>query len=92
MEAWKDRFGHVASDENFTRLEQLTTFANNHGHTMLELAIGWLATRPVVSSVISGATTPEQVQANAAAATAWRLSGEEVDEVNGILAPVGYPA
>ena len=92
LEAWKDRFGHVASDENFTRLEQLTTFANNRGHTMLELAIGWLATRPVVSSVISGATTPEQVKANAVAATAWRLSDEEMDEVNSILAPVGYPA
>ena len=92
LEAWKDRYGHLASDENFTRLEKLTAYAEDRGHTMLDLAIAWLATRPVVSSVIAGATSPEQVTANAAAAADWRLTDSEMEEVNAVLAPVGYPA
>jgi aryl-alcohol dehydrogenase-like predicted oxidoreductase len=43
--------------------------------------MSWLASHPCVSSVIAGATTPEQVRANAAAAN-WRLSAEELAEVN----------
>jgi aryl-alcohol dehydrogenase-like predicted oxidoreductase len=58
----------------------LTAFAEQRGHTLLELAIGWLLSQPVVSSVIAGATRPEQITANVAAA-AWRLSPEEVTEV-----------
>ncbi len=91
LEAWKDRFGQVASEENFDRLEKLTAFAEARGHTMLELAQCWLASHPVVSSVISGATTADQVKANAAAVQAWRLSTEEMAEVDGMLPTVGYP-
>jgi aryl-alcohol dehydrogenase-like predicted oxidoreductase len=69
------------TDENFTIIERLETFARNRGHTLLELAVGWLASQPQVSSVISGATSPEQVTDNVKAGN-WKLSAEELAEVN----------
>ena len=81
-----DFFKGLASDDNFTKVEALQAFAEKRGHTILELAMSWLASHPCVSSVIAGATTPEQVRANAAAAT-WKLSAEELAEVDK-LAPL----
>lgn len=80
-------FKGLASDENFTKIEALQSFAEKRGHTILELAVSWLASHPCVSSVIAGATTPEQVRANAAAAN-WQLSAEELAEVD-TLVPLG---
>jgi aryl-alcohol dehydrogenase-like predicted oxidoreductase len=54
-----------------------------------ELAIAWLLARPMVCTVITGATKPEQVEANAKA-TAWELTPAEVEEV-AALAPPGLP-
>lgn len=68
------------SDANFDIVDKLDTFAREHGHTLLELAMSWLASMPHVASVIAGATRPEQVQANVSAA-GWRLSAEEMAEV-----------
>jgi aryl-alcohol dehydrogenase-like predicted oxidoreductase len=73
-------FASVASDENFDRIEALTAFAESRGHTLLELAIAWLAAQDGVGTVICGATTPEQVRANAAAA-AWTLPAEDLAAV-----------
>ena len=56
------------TERNFKTLAKLEEFAQAHGHTMLELAIGWLASQPHVASVISGATKPEQVEQNVKAA------------------------
>lgn len=67
----------VLTEANFDVLVKLEAFAHERGHTMLELAIGWLASQPHVASVISGATTPEQVQQNVAAVS-WRLNPEDV--------------
>jgi aryl-alcohol dehydrogenase-like predicted oxidoreductase len=78
------RFAGLASDANFTKIEALQTFAEKRGHTLLELAMSWLASHPCVSSVIAGATTPEQVRANAAAAN-WRLTTEELTEVDKLV-------
>ena len=50
---------------------------------MLDVAVGWLASQPHVPSVIAGATKPEQVEHNVKAAE-WRLSAEEMSEVDGI--------
>ena len=50
---------------------------------MIDLAVGWLASQPHVSSVIAGATTPEQVEQNVAASD-WRLSAEELVAVDTI--------
>jgi aryl-alcohol dehydrogenase-like predicted oxidoreductase len=67
-------------DEKFDRIEALESFAAERGHTLLELAIGALASQPAVVSVITGAMTPEQVRANAAAGN-WRLTPEQLDAV-----------
>ena len=73
----------MLTDENFDVLERLDDFARARGHTILELAISWLASKPNVGSVIAGATRPEQVEQNAEAA-AWRLDAEEMAEVDSI--------
>ena len=69
------------TDENFATLERLDKFARDRNHTLLELAIGWLASQPQVSSVISGATSPEQVTENVKAGN-WILTIEELAEVD----------
>ena len=69
--------GQKIDDDTFERIEALERFAAERGHTLLELAIGALASQPAVISVIAGAMTPEQVRANAAAAN-WRLTPDEL--------------
>lgn len=64
------------TDENLAKIARLTEFAEAEGHTILELAFAWLLAHPLVSTVIAGATSPEQVTANAAAAS-WRLTPEQ---------------
>jgi aryl-alcohol dehydrogenase-like predicted oxidoreductase len=71
----------MMTDANFATVEQLEEFARGRGHTVLELAVGWLASQPMVSSVISGATTPEQVSDNVKAG-AWKLTAQELDDVD----------
>ena len=70
--------------ERLERLERLITFAETRGHTILELAFGWLLSHKVVSSVIAGATSAGQVEGNAKAG-GWVLTLEEVTEVNAIV-------
>jgi aryl-alcohol dehydrogenase-like predicted oxidoreductase len=74
------------SDARFDALEALTNFAEAHGHTILELALAWLASQPAVASVIAGATTPAQVRSNAVATLAWQLDEVAMAEVDRILA------
>jgi aryl-alcohol dehydrogenase-like predicted oxidoreductase len=82
----EDGFGpKIFTEENLAVVEELRSFAEYRRHTLLELAMGWLASKIAVSSIIAGAKTPEQVKANASAFT-WRLSVDEVAEVNEILA------
>jgi aryl-alcohol dehydrogenase-like predicted oxidoreductase len=71
------------NDENFTRVERLGALAEAHGRSMLELAVSWLAAHPFVSSVIAGATKPEQVERNVQAA-GWMLTPEELGEIDKI--------
>jgi aryl-alcohol dehydrogenase-like predicted oxidoreductase len=52
---------------------------------MLEATFGWLLSRPALSSVIAGATTPEQVHANAAAATAWTPDAADLALIDGLF-------
>jgi aryl-alcohol dehydrogenase-like predicted oxidoreductase len=73
-------FSSVATEENWDRVERLTAAAEASGHTILELAVCWLLSQPSVSSVITGATKPEQVVANVEAAS-WRLSNDELAAV-----------
>jgi aryl-alcohol dehydrogenase-like predicted oxidoreductase len=74
------------TDENLARVEALIQLAASRGHTILDLAISWLLARPAVASVISGATSPQQVQANAAAAN-WRLTNADLAEIDSIIPP-----
>ena len=68
------------SDRNFDRLDKLSGWAADHEHSLLDLAFAWLLSHTEVPSVIAGATRPEQVKANAAAA-AWKLTADEAAEV-----------
>ncbi len=74
----------VLNEGNFDMLVKLEKFAEDRGHTMIELAFSWLASKPFVSSVIAGATKPEQVTQNAKAAD-WKLTEEEFAEVDEIM-------
>jgi aryl-alcohol dehydrogenase-like predicted oxidoreductase len=76
--------GRILNEGNYDMLVKLETFAQERGHTMIELAFGWLASKPYVSSVIAGATKPEQVEQNATSAD-WRLTPEEMTQVDEIL-------
>ncbi|HEX2559859.1 aldo/keto reductase [Phenylobacterium sp.] len=85
LAAWGRRGQDALSDRNFEKVEKLSSFAEARGKNLLELAFAWLLGQPVVSSVIAGATKPEQVQANAAAAS-WVLTPAEVEEVTALIA------
>jgi aryl-alcohol dehydrogenase-like predicted oxidoreductase len=77
------------TDERLELVERLMTFAEQHGHTILELAMSWLATQPEIATVIAGATGPDQVRENAAAVEAWRLSPDEFAELDDLLGDEG---
>jgi aryl-alcohol dehydrogenase-like predicted oxidoreductase len=74
----------ILSSGDLDVVERLISFAEGRGHTILELAFSWLLAKPVVASVIAGATKPEQIQANVSAA-GWKLSAEELAEVERLL-------
>ena len=81
----KDAFGPgVFTDRNLDVVESLLRFAALHGHSLLELAISWLAAQESVPSVIAGAKTPEQATMNAGSA-GWRLTKAELAEVDEIV-------
>jgi aryl-alcohol dehydrogenase-like predicted oxidoreductase len=69
------------TDANWEAVERLTAFAKTRGHSLLELAMSWLASRPLVSSIIAGATTPEQVELNARA-VGWPLTPEDLTAID----------
>ncbi|HMO53583.1 MAG TPA: aldo/keto reductase [Tepidiformaceae bacterium] len=73
----------VLTDKNYEMLNKLEEFAEARGKTMVDLAIGWLASLSHVGSVIAGATRPEQIDQNVAAG-GWRLTAEELAEVDAI--------
>ncbi|WP_395728225.1 aldo/keto reductase [Nakamurella sp.] len=67
------------------RLERLQTFADERGVTMLQVAFGWLLAQEPVTAVIAGATTPEQIRANAEAGTVWTPGAADLDEIDTIF-------
>jgi aryl-alcohol dehydrogenase-like predicted oxidoreductase len=73
------------TDDNWAIIERLEGFAIERGHSLLELAVSWLARRPQVASVIAGATKPEQVEANVRAA-GWALTEEDMREIDRLTA------
>lgn len=72
--------GRKVEAGDWRRLEALQAFARDHGRSLLEVAIGGLAVMPAVGTVIAGATSPEQVRANARAGQ-WQPSPTEIEEL-----------
>jgi aryl-alcohol dehydrogenase-like predicted oxidoreductase len=72
-------------DRNWRIVERLTDFCEGRGHALLELAFSWLLQRPKVASVIAGATSADQVEANVRAGS-WALSHEDMDEIDRLTA------
>jgi aryl-alcohol dehydrogenase-like predicted oxidoreductase len=79
------------TDEKLDRVEALIGWANEHSLTVLDVAIGGLAAQPGCSSVIAGATSGDQVKANAEAA-AWQPSAEELTDLDRIVPAPGSSA
>jgi aryl-alcohol dehydrogenase-like predicted oxidoreductase len=77
------RGGGVLNARNWRIVDQLNAFAAARGHTLLELAMSWLASRAYVPSIIAGATKPEQVEQNVAA-VGWSLSAADLAEIDRI--------
>jgi aryl-alcohol dehydrogenase-like predicted oxidoreductase len=71
------------TDELFDRAAKLEDFAKARGHSLLDLAFAWLLAQKVVPSVIAGATSAAQVEANAATA-GWILTAEDLAEIDKI--------
>jgi aryl-alcohol dehydrogenase-like predicted oxidoreductase len=78
----------VATEEQFDLVDALASFADERGVSLTEVAIGALLANTVISSVIAGATKPEQVRANAAAAR-WTPSADDLAALDAILAAAG---
>jgi aryl-alcohol dehydrogenase-like predicted oxidoreductase len=69
------------TDRNFSVVDALRGIAERNGRTLLELAFSWLLRFPAVASVIAGATTPDQVRANANAA-GWTISRKDFEQID----------
>ena len=78
------RFANKLSSAPLDLIESLIAFSEKRGHNLLELAFGWLLAKTGVSSVISGAMSPEQVVGNAGASE-WKISQSELAEVDRLL-------
>lgn len=72
----------IAENAPWDAMEAYTAFCAERGMSMLEATIGWLLAQPALSSVIAGATRPEQIEQNAAAATMWRPDAEELAQIS----------
>lgn len=82
----KDGFGPAMFTEaNLDKVEGLIAFAEQGGHSLLELGVSWLASRGVVASVIAGAKSVAQVKENAGTA-GWKMSAAELAAIDAIMA------
>ena len=75
------------SEARFAQVEELQAVCDKYGHSLIELAFGWLIAEPNVSSVIAGATKPTQIKTNVEAAE-FILSEEEKAEIDIITRPI----
>ena len=76
---------HLMEQVDWSAVERFQAFCDEHGVTMLEASLGWLLAQPNLTSVIAGATTPEQVRQNVAAAAAWIPDAASLDEIDAIF-------
>jgi aryl-alcohol dehydrogenase-like predicted oxidoreductase len=80
----EQKYAHLLTDEAFDRVDALRRFAEERGRTLLDVAIGGLAAQRAVTSVISGATRPDQVAANVAAGE-WEPTPEDVVALDAVV-------
>jgi aryl-alcohol dehydrogenase-like predicted oxidoreductase len=78
---------NLVYDADWDQLKRFSAFADERGLTEVQVAFSWLAAQPAVSSVIAGATRPEQIRQNAAA-VAWVPAPDELAELDGIFPTV----
>ena len=78
---WKNLADRFMNDTNWQIVERLGDFCAGRGHNLLELAFSWLVAKPIVSSVIAGATKPDQVEQNVQAGD-WVLTQEDLEEID----------
>ena len=79
-----DRYQEFLTEDNFDLVEGLGRFASERGVTMVQVALGWLLAQDAVPAVTAGATSPEQVVANAAAAE-WAPTTDDLTELSSLL-------
>lgn len=84
LEAWGDRADTFIDDTKLRVVEQLISWVEQRDHSLLDLAMSWHTSHPLVASVIAGATSPAQIEANVAAAT-WALTPDDRAEVSALL-------
>ena len=84
--ATNDRYRQIVTEDNLDIIERLIAFAEQRGHTLLDLAFAWLLAHKPVASVIAGATSDTQIRANARAG-AWQLSSSDMSALDAILPP-----
>ena len=84
LSRWGKRADAFIDDDKLATVARLGGWCEGKGHTLLELAMSWLVTNPQIATVIAGATRPEQVLANVAAA-GWALTAAERAEVDALL-------
>ncbi|MBS7810675.1 aldo/keto reductase [Roseococcus pinisoli] len=84
--AGTDRYARYQTEGSFDVVEKLDAYAKARGHTLVELAFSWLLSKAPVSSVIAGATKPEQIAQNVKAGD-WALTAAEIAEIEAIAAP-----
>ena len=83
LAAMGDAAASQLTEERLAQVAALNALAQASGHSVLDLAFGWLLSRPAVASVIAGATRPEQIAANVAAGQ-WHPAGDVLAEVDAI--------
>ncbi|WP_166981313.1 aldo/keto reductase [Paramicrobacterium fandaimingii] len=76
---------HVIENAPWEAMDRYEAFCSERGISMLQATFGWLLAQPQLTSVIAGATTPEQMRQNADAATSWCASAEEVERISAIF-------
>lgn len=84
LTVWGDRADNFIDDDKLAVVERLIAWCESRGHSLLDLAMSWHTSHPLIASVIAGATSPEQVDANVAAST-WSLTSEDRAEVDAVI-------
>jgi aryl-alcohol dehydrogenase-like predicted oxidoreductase len=76
---------HVWQEAPWDALEAFQAFCDERGISMLQATFGWLLSRPSLASVIAGATSPDQIRANAAAASGWSPTAEDAAAIDALF-------